>query len=79
MKISLETTNKLRNEKINTELYSNPESKLDKQLKYADRKNIPFVIIIGPEESKSQKYKLKDMKAGKEEELKLEEIVKRLK
>ncbi len=79
MKVSLETANKLRNEKINTELYSNPESKLDKQLKYADRKNIPFVIIIGPEESKSQKYKLKDMKAGKEEELKLEEIVKRLK
>jgi len=49
-KKSLETAKFLRQKNINTELYPSKNTKLDKQLKYADKKNIPYVIIIGPDE-----------------------------
>ncbi len=56
----------LRNQGISTDLYSNPNDKLNKQLKYADRKGIPYVIIIGPEEVKKKVVKLKNMKTGEQ-------------
>lgn len=41
----------LRNLQINSEIYLDPAAKLDKQLKYADQKGIPYAVIIGPEEA----------------------------
>lgn len=52
--------------------------KLDKQLKYADRKGIPYVIIAGPSEIKKGVVILKDMKAKKQEEMRIEEVVNKL-
>jgi histidyl-tRNA synthetase len=52
---------------------------LSKQLEYADRVGIPYVIIVGEKELKSKKFKLRDMKKKTEEELELREIIKRLK
>lgn len=71
-------TQLLRKNKINTDLYSDPNLKLDKQLKYANKKNIPYVVIIGPEEVKNNVVKLKDMKTGEQKELTLEEVIKQL-
>lgn len=48
---SIEITNLLRDKNINTEIYLDQKVKLDKQLKYADQKGIPYVIIIGPDEA----------------------------
>lgn len=79
LKESLKTAACLRNNRINTDIYGNPESKLDKQLKYADRKGIPFVIIIGPEEAKKKVVKLKDMKSGDQRSLSIEQVIKELK
>lgn len=59
---SLEVSSLLRSSNINTETWLDPESKLDKQLKYADQKGIPYVVIIGPEESEADKVTLKDLK-----------------
>jgi len=59
---SIEIAKQLRNSGINNELYLNPEAKLNKQLQYADRKGIPFVIIIGPEETEKNMVTLKDLK-----------------
>ena len=42
-------TQTLRNAGIATELYTEPEKKIDKQLKYADRKGIRYAIIQGPD------------------------------
>ena len=64
---SIEIANKLRAESIPTELYLDPETKLDKQLKYASKKGIPYVIIAGPEEIKAGKSTIKAMKTGKQE------------
>jgi len=75
---SIEIANKLRIKNIPTELYLDPETKLDKQLKYADKKGIPFVIIIGPEEIKKKVVTIKEMKTGKQETLSLDQVIKKL-
>lgn len=58
---SLELTKALREKGINAETYPNPTAKLDKQLKYADAKGIPFVMIIGPEEAENNSVTLKNL------------------
>ncbi len=47
-------------------------------LKYANAYNIPFVVIVGPDEVAQGKVKLRDMRSGEEHLLTLEEVVKRL-
>lgn len=60
---SLKVAKELRSAGINTEVYLEPEAKLDKQLKYADKKGIPYVVILGPNEIKQGGYVLKDMRS----------------
>ncbi len=48
--------------------------KIDKQLKTADKKKIPYVICIGENEVKNDKFVLKRMVDGKEEEISRSEI-----
>ncbi len=74
---SLEFTSKLRANKINCEIFP-AEDNLDKQLKYANKKNIPYVIIIGPEEVKNNVVKLKDMKTGEQTTLSTKKLISRL-
>jgi histidyl-tRNA synthetase len=68
---SIQTTKKLRRAQIDTELYLEPKDKLEKQLKYANKKNIPFVIIIGPNEAKQNCLRLKNMSSGEQKNLSL--------
>jgi len=49
-----------------------------KNLDYASKLGIPFVVFVGKEELKKKKLKLKDMKSGKESFLSLKELVKKL-
>lgn len=67
----------LRNALVNAETYLEP-TRLDKQLKYADRKGIPYVIIQGPEETAKNVVKLKDMKAKSQEELTVDAVIQKL-
>jgi len=76
---SLAIAQKLRESKISTEVLPSSSEKLDKQLKYADRKGIPFVIIIGPEELNKNVVKLKNMKSGEQFELSLQDTINKLK
>lgn len=73
---SINVSNILRNKDITVELYPDPAVKLDKQLKYANRKGIPFIIIIGPEEAEKNLVKLKNMKTGEQQTGKIDEIIK---
>ena len=50
-----------------------------KNLEYANSLGIPYVLFVGEDELRQNKFKLKDMKSGKEEMLKIDEIVERLK
>ncbi len=55
------------------------ERNLRKQFEYANALSIPFVAIIGEREAKEGKVTLRDMAAGKEESLSVEEAIRRLK
>ncbi|MBT3865409.1 histidine--tRNA ligase [Candidatus Peregrinibacteria bacterium] len=50
---------------INSEIYFEPE-KLGKQMKYADKKRIPFVVIRGSEEIEKEEVTIKFMNSGKQ-------------
>lgn len=65
---SANVANDLRSENINVELYVD-EKDLDKQLRYADKKGIPYVLIVS-----DKKLELKNMKTGVKEEVKLEQL-----
>lgn len=71
---SIQLANKLREVGINVQLYLE-EKPINKQLKYADKKGIPYVVILGPEEIKEKKYTLKDMKTGKQKKVNFEELL----
>lgn len=75
---SFEVTRKLRTEGINAEIWTDPQSKLDKQLKYADQKGTPYVIIIGPDEAKKNQVTLKDLKNQTQETITLDEAIRKL-
>jgi histidyl-tRNA synthetase len=51
---------------------------ISKNLDYANKLGIPFVLFVGPKELKLNKFKLKDMTSGKEEIINLEKIIKKL-
>ena len=68
----------LREAKINTDIYFEA-AKMKKKMKYADKWQIPFVIIVGEEERKTGMYSLKNMKTGEQFSLRLEEVVEKVK
>src|SRR3989338_1440705 len=53
--------------------------KISKGLEYANKMGIPYVVFAGSDEVKNKKFKLKDMKSGKEDLLKREDLIKRMK
>ena len=61
----------LRSLGINTEIYSN-QKKLKAKMKYADKLQIPYVIVIGEDEIDSNEIKLKNMETGNEEAIELD-------
>ncbi len=68
----------LREANIITELYPDPEAKLQKQLKYASQKEIPFVAIIGPDEAKAGKVALKNMSTREQEIITQKDLITKL-
>ena len=57
--------NSLREKNINTEIYLN-DKKLKAKLKYADKLQIPYVIIVGEDEINSGVISVKNMITGEE-------------
>jgi histidyl-tRNA synthetase len=53
--------------------------KLDRQLKYADAKGIPYVVILGPQEVERGVYRVRDMSAREERLVDLQELLELLK
>ncbi len=66
---------KLRKTGINSEIY--PESaKMKKQMVYANKKEIPFVVLAGESEMAEQKFTLKNMETGEQNLVTAEELIK---
>ncbi len=71
---ALEVLNRLRSAGISSELF--PERvNIKRQLAYANKKSIPYVILIGSEEMKTGEPTLKNMKTGTQQSLSIEKIV----
>jgi histidyl-tRNA synthetase len=77
MKYALALASKLRNNNIASEVY--PEKvKIKKQLDYANKKMVPFTIVIGSEEMKTGKLAFKNMETGEQNNLSIEEIIEKM-
>ncbi|MBZ9779343.1 histidine--tRNA ligase [Psychroflexus sp. CAK8W] len=70
---ALKAISKLRGSSISSELY--PDTvKMKKQMTYADRRNIPYVVLAGGSEIKDEVYNLKNMKTGEQNKFSLKEL-----
>ncbi len=70
----LPAVNALRKAGINAEIY--PDSaKMKKQMTYANRKNIAYVILAGEEEINEGVFTVKNMEAGEQTKVKKEALV----
>jgi histidyl-tRNA synthetase len=72
---SLEVAKKLRINGVKTEIYFS-EAKLGDQFKFAERKEVPFVITAGENEQKEQIVKISNMKTQAKESVSIEEAIK---
>lgn len=68
----------LRASGINTELYPDPSDRLDKQFKYADKKSIPFALVIGESEAKANLVTLKNLSSREQITISLDEVISKL-
>ena len=59
---------------INSEIYPEPV-KIKKQLDYADKRQVPFVVIIGSDEMETGQLTLKNMITGEQQKKNLAEII----
>ena len=64
----------LRAKGISSELFHEP-SKMDKQMKYANKRNIPYVIIMGESEMQEQVVSIKNMVTGTQEKVAMKDLV----
>jgi len=75
-KYCLKLLGQIRKAGINAELF--PDSaKMKKQMTYANRKNIPFVVMVGKNEMESGVLSVKNMKTGEQEEMELDALIER--
>jgi histidyl-tRNA synthetase len=74
----LALVSKLRNKGINAEVYPDVVKKIAKQFEYADKKQIPFVGVVGGNEMANNTVMLKNMITGTQAEVSFEKLVESL-
>ena len=71
---AFELMQQLREKGVPSELY-HETSKFDKQFKYAEKKNIPYIIIIGSKELEEKNAVLKDLRTGEQQTLTYQQLL----
>jgi histidyl-tRNA synthetase len=74
LKNSLLLLTEIRSAGISAEIYPDA-SKMKKQFEYADKKGIPYVLIVGTEEIEKGEYLLKNMVTGEQKPLDIKAII----
>lgn len=74
---AIKVAQELRLEKINCEVYPDL-TKIKKQFDFANKKQIPFVCVIGSDEMSTQLYTLKNLATGEQEKLTIQQIIEKL-
>ena len=70
---ALQAARALREAGVNTELYPDSSAKLEKQLKYADKKGIPYAIVIGEDEAGKGVVTVKNLATRQQQTVSLDE------
>lgn len=73
-KYCLKVIRELREAGINAELYPD-KAKMDKQFKYAEKKGIGYVVIVGETEIQQNIFALKNLNSGEQQNVTLEELI----
>ena len=63
----------LRSKGIRGEIYPE-QAKFDKQFKYAQKKNIPYVVLIGSQEIDNRQCVIKQLESGEQFTIGLDEL-----
>ncbi|WP_066217701.1 histidine--tRNA ligase [Formosa haliotis] len=71
---SLQAIQKLRAAGVNAELYPDA-AKMKKQMNHANKRVIPYVVLVGVEEMEAQTYTLKNMVTGEQTQSSLDELI----
>lgn len=72
---AMQAIGKLRQAGVRVELYPDA-AKLAKQFQYADRRGIPFAVLVGETEMKAGTYALKNLASGEQQNLTLDDLLK---
>ena len=73
LNVPIKIANNLRANNINTEIFLN-DKKLKAKMKYADKLEIPYVIVVGEDEVNTGVVKVKNMTTGEQAESSLDQI-----
>lgn len=63
---ALQLAQELRRAGIRAEVYLDATAGLGRQFRYADRKGVPFVLVVGPDELAAGQVTIKDLRSGKQ-------------
>ncbi len=74
---SLKAIKHLRLQGVNAELYPD-DAKMKKQMNHANKRHIPFVVLVGDNEMEQGTYTLKNMISGEQFELSLDALTQKL-
>ncbi|HEX4958385.1 MAG TPA: histidine--tRNA ligase [Lacibacter sp.] len=73
-KTAFDLMQQLRSQGVAAELY-HEQAKMDKQFKYAEKKKIPYVAIIGATEVESRTCNIKTLSTGKQQTIPMAELL----
>lgn len=71
---SLKAVKALREAGVSAELYPDA-AKMKKQMNYANKREIPFVVLVGEQEMNDNVYTLKNMNLGEQSKVTLEDLI----
>lgn len=73
-KEGVQAVSTLRDSGIKAQVYVE-SGKMGRKFGYADKLNIPYVIVIGEEEVNNNTYSLRDMRSGEQKDMTMEEVI----
>ena len=75
---SMKAIMQLRKAGVKTEMYPD-NAKIGKQFQHADKRGIPFAVLVGNDEIANNQYALKDLASGEQKKVSLDELKELLK
>lgn len=72
-KFAMKAIAKLRSEGVKVELYPD-NAKIGKQFQYADKRGIPYAVIVGGEEVQNNVYNLKNLATGEQQTVSFDQL-----